>query len=97
MSTSATQTIDRAQEFFTDMIQFYSNYINELETFLRIIPISETDLIDEVVEYMKEVKIALEHDLDIFDTAIASDREQIHFLKDDTKINELYKQLKQES
>ena len=58
------------------------------------VPDTERQLLNELNVQMKEIEMALEHDIEVFNEAIQSDLENVHQWKDQLKINEIYKQLK---
>lgn len=96
MTPSATvqQITGDAEALFTIVMDLYSTVLSELEQVIESVPDTETQLLNELNTQMKEIEMALEHDIEVFNEAIQSDLESVHHLKDQLKINEIYKQLK---
>ncbi len=95
MSSATAQTIVRdAEELFKIVMDLYAAYLDDVERLIREVPETETQLLGELYAQLGEIQSAMEHDVSVFDRAIQSDREDIHHLKDQLKINDIYKMLK---
>lgn len=93
-TAQVTKTAKNAEELFKLIMNMYWTYLNALETFAERIPETETAVLSELVDHMKEVQAALEHDISIFQKAISSDIEDLHKVSDQLKINTIYQKLK---
>ena len=96
MTQTATveQITGEAEELFKVVMDLYSTVLDELEQVIKNVPDTETQLLNELNTQMQEIQSALEHDIGVFDEAIQSDLENLHHLKDQLKINDIYIQLK---
>lgn len=74
-------------------MELYDNYFKMLEVALQNIPNSEMEKIARLNELVKEAEEALEADLAVFDKAIAEDSETLMGMKDELKIQNIYKKL----
>ncbi len=93
--TQIVTTVDSAKELFEMVMDLYSKYLEELEVYVKAIPETEIEILNELNRHMAEVQEAIEHDMGIFEEAINYDKENLHQLKDKLKINSIYKILGQ--
>lgn len=96
MTQTATvqQITGEAEALFRIVMDLYSTVLDELEQVIESVPDTEKQLLNELNTQMRDIQSALEHDIGVFDEAIQKDLEGIHQLKDQLKINDIYKQLK---
>ena len=88
-----TQTAQDAETLFKLIMNLYWTYLEGLETYIKSIPETETEILKDLYQHMQEVQNALEHDIGIFEDAIQSDTENLHQLQDQLKIDTIYKSL----
>ena len=93
--SSITQTATEAEELYKIVMNLYWSYLDTLETYIKNIPDTETELLNELEKDMEEVQAALEHDIGVFKDAIQSDTQDLHGLKDKLEIENIYKKLNQ--
>lgn len=93
-NATITQTAQEAKELFDIIMDLYSQYLNTLEIYVSKIPDSETGILNDLNAHMVDVQNALEHDISIFENALNSDKQDLQMIKDQLKINDIYKMLK---
>ncbi len=93
-NATITQTAQEAKELFDTVMDLYWQYLNTLEAYISKIPDSETGILNELNAHMVDVQNAIEHDISIFENALNSDKQDLHAIKDQLKINDIYKMLK---
>lgn len=94
ITSTITQTAQEAKELFQIVMDLYWQYLNTLEIYISKIPDSETGILNELNAHMADVQNAIEHDISIFENAINSDKQDLHAIQDQLKINDIYKMLK---
>ena len=90
-----TQTVNNAEELFKIIMKLYWTYLSSLEEYIKSIPETEKDILNELYQHMQDVQGALEHDISVFDKAIQSDLEDLNQLQDKLKIDLIYQKLQQ--
>lgn len=90
-----TATAKGVEELFKMIMNLYWTYLNMLEDYIKKIPETETDVLNELLAHMNEVQNALEHDIGVFQKAIDSDSEDLQKVQDQLKIDVIQKKLKQ--
>lgn len=91
--TQITQTATDASELFKVIMKLYWSYLDDLEETIKHIPDNQTDALNDLLQHMGDVQMALEHDVAVFDKALQEDLEDVGKLKDQLKINDIYKNL----
>ncbi|MFH0820850.1 MAG: hypothetical protein V1908_03685 [Candidatus Peregrinibacteria bacterium] len=77
------------------VMKLYHHYLDLLERYIESIPETETKLLMELEEHLQEVQEALNHDMNLFDEAVAAEENlDIRQLKEQLKINAIYQQLR---
>jgi hypothetical protein len=92
-NATITKTAEDAKELFDTIMNLYMEYLNALEALVPKIPDNETEMLKELYIHIGEVQDALDHDISVFQKAVNSDEEDIHKIKDNLKIGDIYKTL----
>jgi len=92
--TSTPQEIAQSvAELYELVVHLYLEYIDNLERFVDTIPDSETAILNDFAIHAQDVQAALEHDLGIFEKAVAKDKEDLQKMREELKIKSLYSML----
>jgi len=94
VDSEITKATEDVKKLFEMIMNFYWNYMESLENFMKTVPDTDTVTLNEMVEHMGEVQEALKHDISIFQKAIDSDMEDVQGVKDQLKINTIQDKLK---
>jgi len=74
-------------------MELYENYFKMLEVAIEKTPESEPTRLQELTDLTKEASEAMQADIALFDKAMNSDMETLASMKDDLKIQDIYKKL----
>ena len=92
-SPSPITIVQDAEALLRLVTETYQTYLDGLETFTKTIPDSETEALSELFSHIQDVQKSMEHDLALFDKAVFADKESLHHLREQLKINALHELL----
>ena len=90
------KTVKEVEILFKEVMRFYWDYLNQLETLIKSIPEDQTDFLKKINDHIAEVEESLEHDMALFDQATQEGIQDVHGIHDRLKIDQIRHQLKQQ-
>ena len=93
MNSSPTTIIKDAEALLSLITKTYQTYLDGLETLANTIPDSETEALSDLYSLIREIQTSMEHDLALFDKAVFADKESLHHLREQLKVEALHKLL----
>lgn len=96
MGQDSNQIIKEANALFEEVMKVYWVYLDELEKMIAAADPQNEQMIHVLNQQIEEIQQAIIHDIDVFEKAAEKDIESVHQIKDQLKMNEIYKQLNNE-
>ena len=90
---STVQTLDKVEELYKATMAMYESYFEMLRVVVEKTPDSETEKLARIAALVDKANESLQADQDMFEKAISTDAEAITGLKDNLKIQNIYKKL----
>ncbi|MBN2306513.1 hypothetical protein JXD20_00850 [Candidatus Peregrinibacteria bacterium] len=89
----AVQTLAEMERLYKSTMELYESYFEMLKVAAQNTPDSEVNKMALLNQLVEEATEALQTDLNSFEKAIATDAESLAGLKDQLKIQDIYKKL----
>ena len=91
-----TQIIEKTKEFeelYKTVMNLYWTFLSKAEEIVQQIPESETETLQQINTAVQEVLSAMEHDINLFEGAVAKDQEEVKRIKENLEIQNIHKKL----
>ena len=95
MADTATAPLESLETLFKETMSLYWTYMDALEAAISRTPESDTATLQEIADHIKEVKSAMEHDINLFDKTISEDSESLSHISEASQVEAIHNMLKQ--